>query len=130
MVNGIVQFLNLGYVVYQVVKVEWLESSGFGILNHTDSAAGVDDEYVRLMSVHIVECDKKEERGEFIIYLIKYFQPILAPGVDAEDGEMTVSEPSALTAERIIPSDSIPQIFLGARFAIYTTCFPTSVAGS
>ena len=43
---------------------------------------------------------------------------------------VTTNLPSASTAERIIPCDSIPIILRGGKLAINNTCLPTSTDGS
>ena len=45
MFNLVVQFLDLGHIVDEVVKVERLQGMGLGILDHADGAAGIDNEY-------------------------------------------------------------------------------------
>ena len=56
-------------------------------------------------------------------------QLIWLPGNTSSDGSINDNEPSAFSAERIIPSDIMPRNFLGSRLAIKQTCFPTSWSG-
>ncbi|GEM_PF-2247750 len=61
-----------------------------------------------------------------------YFIPIYfisEPGFTFTSGATNRNVPSASSANRIIPCDSIPRNFLGARFTKTETCFPTKSSG-
>lgn len=56
--------------------------------------------------------------------------PTEAPGATGPVGPMTTNLPSLLTADRIIPCDSIPIILRGSKLAMKHISLPTSTDGS
>ena len=63
-----------------------------------------------------------------IIFPYVYFTS--EPGRTSSAGSITINRPSASSAERIIPCDSIPLSFLGAKLAIKHTFLPTKSSGA
>ena len=113
MPDVVIEHLYFRHIVNQMVEVERTERLRSGVLYHTDGATGIDNHklgFPRLF--HGRQC-----------YLT------CAPGFTSADGEMTTSEPSGFIAERIIPCDSTPLSFLGAKLATKHTCLPTRSSG-
>ena len=48
----VVEHLDLGHIVNQVVEIERLEGFGFRILNHSDCATGIYDQYAGTLATH------------------------------------------------------------------------------
>ncbi len=118
-VDMIVKHLHLRHIVHQMCEIEGLESMGLGVLDHSDGASGVDDEYAR--SVFPVHGVIFKERG--------LYQPIFDPGATGADGARSTMEPSEFSAESIMPCDTMPLSLRGGRFAMKHTCLPTSSSG-
>ena len=59
-----------------------------------------------------------------------FVYPTWLPFLTGAETVVTTSLPSALTAERIIPCDSMPIILRGGKLAIKSTCLPTRTDGS
>lgn len=81
------------------------------------------------------DCRFDDVRGE--ISLLKQISHVVRndsyfisePGLTSESGATIDKEPSAFSAHRIIPCDSIPRNFLGARLTKIETCFPIKSSG-
>ena len=56
-------------------------------------------------------------------------QLIWLPGNTSSDGSINDNEPSAFSADRIIPSERMPRSFRGSKLAIKQTCLPINSSG-
>ena len=72
-----------------------------------------------------------EKHGDFLLCVGEGAYETSEPGSTSRSGVMTASEPSALSAERIMPWLTRPFLKVrGARLAMKQTCLPTSCSGS
>lgn len=69
------------------------------------------------------------KKGELALNKVSEIYRISDPFLTALSGETIDNVPSAFSAHRIIPCDSIPRSFFGARFTKIETCVPINSSG-